>query len=161
MTGGRFVISHGHAYEIEYYDARGLLQRIARVSREPVRVDASIVDDYLKWLLEKADSDQSRVRIRRAHAEDVEKGLFAETLPTYDQLLVGPDGGVWARRYAPPWREERDLWDVFDAAGRLLGSLRAPPRLRLYHIGADHVAGVARDEFDVEYVQVHRLIRSN
>jgi hypothetical protein len=50
-------------------------------------------------------------------------------------------------------------WDVFDAEGRFLGSLRLPERFRITRITDDWVVGVQQNELDVERVTRLRLLR--
>jgi hypothetical protein len=54
---------------------------------------------------------------------------------------------------------ERTVWTVFDADGQVQGLLETPPDLDVYEIGEDYILGRARDDFDIEYVQMFRLTR--
>jgi len=48
---------------------------------------------------------------------------------------------------------------VFDSLGVWLGTVTTPPGLEVHEIGVDQIIGVAKDDYDVPYVQVHRLTR--
>jgi hypothetical protein len=48
-------------------------------------------------------------------------------------------------------------WDVIDANGRWITTVDLPERFTPVEIGADYVAGPARDEDEVEQVLVYRL----
>jgi hypothetical protein len=41
----------------------------------------------------------------------------------------------------------------------LFGGFSPPPGLRVTDIDDDYIVGIHRDELDVEYVHVHRLLR--
>jgi hypothetical protein len=68
-------------------------------------------------------------------------------------------GALWVREYAPS-EEGPVRWTVFDAEGRQLGTLALPPRFRLTDAGPNYLVGIAKDDMDVEQVQVYRLDRS-
>jgi hypothetical protein len=101
------------------------------------------------------------------------------TKAPFTQVLADADGRVWVRVAAPgevvppeerpeprpgqpaydgpaPWREP-NIYDVFDADGRFLGTLPMPPRFTWSGARGDRVWGVQRDELDVEYVTVLRI----
>ncbi len=89
--------------------------------------------------------------------------MFAEmpiprTFPAFSDLEVDATGHVWVGEYRRPG-DERPRWSVFDSEGRLLGSVGTPPGLTIFEIGGDYVLGRSTDEFDVEHVRVHQLIK--
>jgi hypothetical protein len=47
---------------------------------------------------------------------------------------------------------------VFDPAGAWLGVVALPP-IEVLAIGDDYVIGVYRDELDIQYLQVHELVK--
>jgi hypothetical protein len=73
-------------------------------------------------------------------------GLFIDTANRIWGSISDPSLGVGA------WH------DLFDADGRYLGPVRFPDHFEIFEIGADYVLGVARDELDVEFVELYRLI---
>ncbi|MEX2610939.1 MAG: hypothetical protein WEA24_13400 [Gemmatimonadota bacterium] len=89
---------------------------------------------------------------------------FAETYPALGKLMFGPGGTLWVQRALTlPELEAADVpfdpqstggqeWDVFDAAGRLRGSVTLPGGFSatVWHDGA--LYGVQVDELDVQYV---------
>jgi len=50
------------------------------------------------------------------------------------------------------------VYDVFEADGTFLGSVRLPARVTLYRFRGDRVWGVRRGEFDESYVVRFRLV---
>jgi hypothetical protein len=78
-------------------------------------------------------------------------------MPAYaPEIHVDSDLNLWVREYTRPGDREWS-YSVFSADGVLLGTLRMPTALTILDIGADYVLGLRRDEFDVEYVQLHEL----
>lgn len=75
-----------------------------------------------------------------------------------DAIIVDDLGNVWVREL---WRDREtpSRWWVFDANGHHTATSTVPPRFILRHIATDRVIGIHRDEFDVERVQVRRLVK--
>ncbi|MFQ5705566.1 MAG: hypothetical protein ACE5HT_16300 [Gemmatimonadales bacterium] len=89
-----------------------------------------------------------------------------ERLPTITGLRASPDGGFWVQRMGPAdaippsvlnnsantgWLGG-PLWDVFDSAGRSLGTVRLPDRFRITRLTTNGAVGVQKDDLDVERV---------
>ena len=81
-----------------------------------------------------------------------------DTLPAFQALQVDEVGWLWAEVYDFDSSRPRE-WVVFDPEGRAHATVQTPPGLEVQWIGRDAVLGVWRDEFEVEYVHRHRLIR--
>lgn len=98
-----------------------------------------------------------------------------EVKPIFRGIYVGEEGRIWVHRYAEAvkdttieqpddpdatpvltWREPV-VFDVFEADGRFLGSVRVPPRTNLRVYRGDRVWGVRRGEFDEAYVVGFRI----
>lgn len=100
----------------------------------------------------------------------VDAQIHPEHHPAFERLVVARTGHVWTERPDPDnpktragWHSLRDApttWDVFDPDGVWLGSVELPPRFMAYEFGGDHVAGVWKDELDVEFVRVYALDRA-
>ena len=81
-----------------------------------------------------------------------------EAKPFIEAIDIAYDGTLWAEVI----REAGNRWEVFDAEGRLLGSMPAPTERRSFTppaIGTDHVLTVRRGDFDLDYVDVWRIER--
>ena len=78
--------------------------------------------------------------------------------PFIEAIDIAYDGTLWVEVI----REAGNRWEVFDAQGRLMGSMPAPTERRAFTppaIGADHVLTVRRGDFDLDYVDVWRIER--
>ena len=102
-------------------------------------------------------------------AQMLERTVFAERLPSFGSMILDQTGNLWVQRfdyrrvfYTPgPVRTQTmsvpSKWDVIDPAGRWLCTVDLPARFTPVEIGSDYVAGLARDEDEVEQVRVYRL----
>lgn len=153
----RVVVLEGVRFEYRELLPNGDVARIVRREVEPVPVTSEIIDDYkehyAEWL--GASPEGGAEGIRRS----LEEGQYAAQLPaTGWRLLTDPHGNVWVSTYHFPGAQP-EQWAVFSAEGVWLGMVEAPPGLEIKEIGESQVLGVALDDFDVPYVQVHRLDR--
>ena len=147
-------------YEITYYDAAGTVRRILRRHVQPVAIDESMKAEYEAAVLAEArqhlGGEAARIFVR-----NLENAQYAETLPLFGSAFVDRDQRLWVSEWAwpaltdppPPLR-----WSVFSADGHWLGDLEAPDRLRIVDSRGDIVLGIWRDDFDVQYVQLHQII---
>ena len=91
---------------------------------------------------------------------------FPARHPPVRRIVAGSDGSIWLQREA--WPRSADLWEVYDEAGDLEGSVRieeARPgeqssRLYIFQASRSHVWGQIRGELDVPYVYRYEVRRS-
>lgn len=152
VAGERIYTGTGDRYEIAVHRPDGTLERLIRRQVENRPVTGELVDRFRERALEDAQSDQRRRQVEQFLAD----APFPETLPSYRSMNVDAAGNLWVERYRAPG-EEPAVRDVFDPEGRWLGAVELPAGLRVLEIGEDYVLGVARDEFDVEYVRLYRI----
>ncbi len=95
--------------------------------------------------------------------------------PLFGRLLADAQGDLWVMAYpelqepVSSWRLSRVIsfvvgeagarWRVLAPDGALVAEIQTPPRFFPLEIGEDYVLGVAKDELDVEAVQLYRLER--
>ena len=104
-------------------------------------------------MVEAAGSASAERAIRRAF-----DGLEPpEAEPTFQALVVDDEGWLWAQTYQESSPDDAVTWLLFDLDGRGRGSVVMPEGLSVQAISRDFVAGVWRDELDVEYVRLHRI----
>lgn len=167
--GDRFYFGYPSRWEVGAYDRSGRLQLLMRrtVSSRPV-TDADR-DAYRAHLRRFIQSDPYHPTTPERAQQAIENLMFAEQLPTFGDLLVDRTGHLWVKAF--DIRDEMQnpgpasvntiavptQWDVFDREGRWLCTVQLPARFTPLEIGADYVAGLARDEDDIEYVHLYRL----
>jgi hypothetical protein len=120
---------------------------------------------YRETLIQAGGDDAGLTALYRKLADDM---VYPQYHPVHARMLIDPVGRLWVEQpqTEPPWSEAIDYsavrpspttWDVFSTTGVWLGSVQFPARFRVLEIGADYIAGVAKDETDVERVQVWNL----
>lgn len=127
--------------------------------------------------------DRGRRRFEQVFRENVGKGMppaqleatlrtfaFAEYQAPIGRVVPGAAGEVWVAEFriedeVPrgdgefPSPGTASRWSVLGSDGRWLADVSLPARFALMDAGRDYVAGVRRDEDDVEQVVVYRLRR--
>jgi hypothetical protein len=95
--------------------------------------------------------------------DDVRRALHQVPIPTvrphYSGIVLDRVGHLWVE-LAPVSGAAPDPVDhlVFDPTGVLLGSVALPP-IDVLEIGDDYVMGIYRDELEIEYLQVHEIVK--
>jgi hypothetical protein len=82
-----------------------------------------------------------------------------ERRPAYGRLLPAADGRLWVAAYAHPSRDAR-RWDILDPVAGWVGAAEMPERFRPFQIGDRWILGVARDELDVERIELRPIERA-
>jgi hypothetical protein len=148
------LVGNGDTYEIRAYGEDGALRRIIRRLIGQIPVTPEHLERYRAVQLARLPTANSRRRWERVFPEMP----VSVTLPAFDSLTVDVEGNLWVRHY----EIESDVvrsWDVFDRAGRWLGTIQSPPRFHVFEVGSDYVLGLWKDDLDVEHVQMHELIK--
>lgn len=148
--GPGFCHAFGPSPEVRCYGAMGALEQIWRLSIPPRPVTEADIEGYWSTLWEEAEGQYREVMIRVRDAI-----TFPEWMPAFSGLLRGNDRAVWARMYEPT-AGGVDTWWIFDGDGRVTGRLETPSGLEIMDVESGLIAGVWRDELDVEHVQVYR-----
>lgn len=84
-----------------------------------------------------------------------EQVRFPPNLPLVLALLPDPGGGVWVQRSPAA---SGQLWTHVDTAGTQF-SMQLPPGRKLLAIGESRLAVAARDELDVETLELYRKLQ--
>lgn len=155
--------AQGNGYTVEAHAADGrLVRRVENRTYRPLAVEERHVDAEIESRLAQMDRTLERMPAMDAYVkkqkQTLEKIPVPEYFPPYQDLRTSTDGHVWVQAYAPPGAEPT-RWSVFDAEGRFLGDVELPEDLRVLDIGPDYVLGARLDDFEVEHVQLHRIVR--
>jgi hypothetical protein len=156
---GRLAVIRGATYTVEYYSADGKKLSSTRIAYEPIRVTAAD---------QKAEMDEAQRQMKdqgKAAQKMIPAGMTMDfellppaswpaNYPSVSPLgaLAAPDGNLWVKR-ATPFRVGRELWDVIDPSGKLIGRWRLPARTSIVAIGQGAVYTVRTDEDDLRYLQ--------
>ncbi len=147
--GQRFYAGSNDTFEIRVYDLSGNVQQIVRKQHSPRRVSRRHVELY---------RESSRAQLRAGSSQSA----LPETFPAYDGFDVDELGNLWVAEYPIPGEQggkggRGGTRFVFDPDGRYWGTVAIPDGLRILEIGDDYMLGIHKDEFDVEYIRVHRI----
>ena len=144
-------VGNPERYEIRAYRTDGTL---ARILRRPVARE---------WLtraeLDRMEADElasvdarGKERLQAAWRDAPAPSLK----PAFGAIHADRNGNLWVE-HVRVVRADGGTADVFDALGRLLGSVALPRGLQVTRIGPDYVVGVWRDDMDLEHVRMYRL----
>lgn len=154
---GGFYWGTPDQYEIGFFDVDGVKRRILRRPVVPGLVQEAEIEEYIEANLDRVRRFEGEAAVPR-YRRTYEAASYGETVPLFGAAFVDEDqrlwvsGPVWPALQGPPGE-----WSVFSEEGVWLGDLQAPDRLRVLDARGDVVLGVWTDEFDVPYVEVHRI----
>ena len=164
IGAGRIVVGMSNSYQMAVL-AVSDGSELGRIGRNvPARGPSDEFTDNLRRILSEA-ADGSV-------AEVFEALPIAETYPMIGTIFVGPpDRAIWVERLigvddslAPPVGESMDDWtyrlyDLFDGGDyEYIGTVEIPKGIKLMASDGERVAGVHRNELDVESVRVLRVV---
>jgi len=155
LSGSWLAIGDQVSHEIRLYSEGGDLTRIVRWDGGDLALDPELI---ARWRTARLRAVQSADRAL------VERELAEQTMPTqrpaFGRVLPTEGGGFWVADYAPG-NDEPSMWAILDSEGVWQGSLVMPHRFRPLEVGLEWVLGVSRDDFDLERVELRRLVRGD
>jgi hypothetical protein len=164
---GRMYLARGQDYRIEVYDQTGKVVRTITRPHTPVPITDKLIADYRKEVstyYDTARAQHSEWHIGRSASDGKGKLPTGKNLPALGMLYVSPQGTVLVERpdlRPNPLLPELPLalnkpqpavYDLFDSAGRFIGSVRLGANFRPRAVTENAILGVERDELDVEHV---------
>lgn len=169
--GEEILVGWPERAEVRAVDPAGALRRIQRWALPAAAVTEAQRQAYRDRLLTMGTESggQASDALRQQRRTMVDGMVFPTEHRVYTRLLPDAAGNLWVQRFdvrsagTPEERAEAfaspAVWDVLDPTGAWVTTVETPGGVGVSSIGADHVAGVSRDEMGVEYVVLHRLIR--
>ena len=152
-VGGRALLSESEVTRFDVFDATGSLVESWRIGIEPPDVtDAdwnAAVDAIVGRYPDAAAASDAR--------ETYDAMTRPARHPAWESLHSGADGLLWVQEFDPPGGEEFNRWWRLDATGALVDRVDLPVGFVPRWSDATTVAGIVRDEFDVEYMRVYRI----
>jgi hypothetical protein len=164
LRGNALVVGESGHFAVTRYGPDGSPSHITRVATEPRTVSQAELAAARQRATETQRESGRRLTLQvgRPVEEPTVRFEHRDTHPFFDALELDAGGHVWAREPAPADVDEGKVprtWQVFDPKGVWLGSVEIPAGVRVTEIGNIYLLGVVRDEFDVEYVRMYRLVR--
>jgi hypothetical protein len=166
-----FFISSPTKPEIEQFTIAGKQMRIVRLPDRSAKPTDEAIAAYRAYVnaMPGEDGRPMPPAMRARFAQSLERAIYADRLPHFGSMILDKAGNLWVQRYdyrsvfrtPGPVRTQTmnvaSRWDVIDTNGRWLTTVDLPARFTPVEIGADYVAGLARDEDEIEQVRVYRL----
>lgn len=161
LPGDRIASAINSTYRVEVYDPDGGLERVIERPSERKPVGEADRQAFLKMF---RDMWQRAGVPPQQITQLISAVSFADYYPAFANLLSGPDSSLWVQHI----RTAEDVggessefnaqdvgsptWDVFNADGRLLGTVTFPDRFTPIRFHGDTVFGVWRDDMDVQHI---------
>lgn len=152
--GGRRVVAGGsERTELLVWNAAGDTTAIWRLDHQPPPVSDEDWDRAVEARLAPLDDPSLATGIRQFFLD----APRPDRHPAWSALHLGQDGRVWLRQFDPPGGETTNRWWRLGADGELREVVVLPERFVPRWSRADTVAGIQRDELDVEYFRVYEI----
>lgn len=151
-VGSRVLIASTDRTELTLWNTDGTVSRVVRVDRAPRLLTDAEFDGALELEASRVP-EEARPGLRTTWRELPR----SDTLPAFHDVVVSREGDLWVEPYRLPQTRGPVPWLVLDPDGRALGHVSLPDGFEVYEIGRDYVLGKARDEMEVEQVQVWPL----
>lgn len=145
LGSDRLYVGTAETFEVRVFSLEGEPLGVVRDDVPPVPITDEVVEAFVARYPED----------RRGFWAKLE---YPDVLPAYSALLVDAGENLWIREHWRPGREG-ERWRVYDRDGALRAVVTLPPGFDLHEVGSDYVLGVTRDELDVQYVQLHTLLK--
>lgn len=167
----RFFVSSPLKTEITEFTISGKQVRSIRLPERAAKTPNEAIKAYRDWQQSMPGEDGRPMSpaMKARMAQALERTVFADRLPSFGSMILDKTGNLWVQRfdyrsvfYTPgPVRTQTmsvpSRWDVIDSSGRWFCTVDLPTRFTPVEIGADYVAGLGRDEDEIEQVRVYRL----
>lgn len=149
-VGSRAFVSQTGSWEIRVYGQTGKLTHIVR---------ARIPRKHISPQLERresarfAEAAQGHPVLTRLYG----RLKFADSTSAISAVHSTPDGKLWVARWSTFMDNGGEMFDIIDADGHWLESVRLPPDAGLVvDVSDTHVLTVWRDEMDIPYLRKYR-----
>ncbi|MFQ5519837.1 MAG: hypothetical protein ACE5FK_00430 [Candidatus Methylomirabilia bacterium] len=151
-----FVAPGSAGYEIVAFAKSGERLHTIRLARSLRPLTAAVIDRELEWQLMQIPESEERRRARlRSQWGQIE---FPTSLPQFEDAIVDAQGNLWVGDFTLHWEAVRE-WQVFDPDGHWLGTVPMSRSLKPFEIGSDYLLGRVIDDWGVETVVLHELIK--
>ncbi|NIR43545.1 MAG: 6-bladed beta-propeller [Gemmatimonadetes bacterium] len=145
---GRILAGLGGAYRIAILDAGGDTTGLVTADIEPDPLPPWVDDSLGIWI---------QTRREQAGGGEVSEYSLPDHQPAYSDLIVDATGHWWAAHGGQRTTLATEH-GIFNPEGVFLGTV-ATPRIRIYQIGEDFIAGRREDDLGVSYAVVYPLDR--
>jgi hypothetical protein len=153
------VVSGPARWQMSSYGPDGALSRVIRAAVPRMPLTAEMIEEMRNERMELADDfGESRRDIQAAW----EQLPIPDSCPAIRQILWDGGDRLWVRRWEWSMAEPAAIptYDVVTREGRWLGTVEVPSALgTVMTMTDDHVLTVWKNDMDVEFVHVYRILR--
>ena len=165
VATGQFVYTRSDKPEITWRLPDGTVAQIVRWQAEsptPLTEELLVgLEAMYRVGNDRANPGASDADIERMTASNMARyhAVLGHPMPLFNPPFGDAEGRVWLPAYRPGGlRVDAPNYTVISADGEWLGTVKAPPRLRILDVAGGLVLGVLRDEMDVQSVVVYELV---
>ena len=163
VVDGQFVYTRSDRPEITWSLPDGTVTQIVRWRAEPTRLTEELLEPVEAF--ERMVNQVSYPHLSDSGIEEYTRegmswyhAMIGQPMPLFGAPFADAVGNVWLPSYRLAYPEEGSPYTVISTDGEWLGTVTAPPRLRILDVAGRLVLGVLRDETDVQSVVVYELV---
>lgn len=164
-NGTEVVYGNTGDFAFDFFTANGELVRRIRRAWDPLPVTEADKEWFQQVELGLGSPDlQGRMRDQLQSIADA--AVYPERHPAWALFRFDRLGNLWVRAVVPgsvqpgsmnPVDLQPILWTIFDTRGVWLGEVTLPANFRVMEIGDDYLAGIRKNDLEVETVVVFGL----
>jgi len=149
-------VGHGERAEVRAFRRDGELVRIMRWDPAPVAVRAADRTTFSESVLGSANRPGRLAALRRWLSE-IE---FPAVMPAFVAMISADDGWLWVRD-SSSIEDDLARWTVYRPDGTAGAVADLPAAYEVLAVDSTHIVARSSDDFGVEYVWAHRIIRGS
>jgi hypothetical protein len=157
---GRIAVARAASYHVEWLAPGGARTAGPALPYEPVKIGKAEKEEWADQrakggvMIMRTPQGSQTMRVPRPNIDDQD---WPETKPPFDAqgVLATPEGEIWIR-VSQSAAAKAAVYDVVDAAGRLVKRVRLPDGRRLVGFGKGTLYAVQIDADDLEWVERYR-----
>lgn len=168
LASDGIVVGDPVSNEIRLYGRNGDLHTIVRSDWTPDPVTPEDIENARARYIDAEGEGGGRVsqQLLDQRAAITDAWVIAEHMPAFSTMDVDAEDNIWLRNYVVneetvgTWRASPvtpTRWTVIRHDGILLGEVELPARFLPIVFDHDVIAGIYRDDADVEYIHVYEL----
>jgi hypothetical protein len=154
-SGDRVFVADNSSPKIAVYDALGRRRFSVRTSPGMRPISTSM---RRRAIAARLDRRGIRGPQREIEAKAQDAMITQKELPSYSAIVLSEEGLLWVREYAETVADA-ERWRVYNDSGSEIGVVVMPEGFSMQSAGGSFVAGVWKDQDDVEHARVYRITR--
>lgn len=156
VGGGTLWVETGDFHGVEAVDLDSGVRRAITWDGPELAMTDDYVDAIINERVRAIADPEARRRMRASY----EARPVPETIPATVRVVADGTGRGWVELAPVPDRPGDAQWLVLSPEGELLLRVAIPRRMTLLSVMGEEIIVVERDEFDIEYVRLYRLVFS-